>query len=124
VTDWTGKDAGEAATALADLGLKVDATAQENSDSVPKGAVISQDPSGGTLYRGDTVTLVVSKGPVMVEVPQVVGKSLREARRILEDAGFTVEVEQALGGFFRTVRFQDPEGGKAPKGSTVTVTIV
>ena len=124
VPDWTGKDAGDAATALSDLGLEVDATTQENSDSVPKGAVIRQDPSGGTLYRGDTVTLVVSKGPVMVEVPTVVGKTLREARRILEDAGFTVEVEKALGGFFRTVRFQDPEGGTAPKGSTVKLTIV
>jgi beta-lactam-binding protein with PASTA domain/tRNA A-37 threonylcarbamoyl transferase component Bud32 len=98
VTDWTGKDATQAAKALSDLGLAVDATAQENSDTVPKGRVISQDPQGGTLYRGDTVTLVVSKGPVMVDVPKVIGTSLDEARRILEDAGFTVEVEKALGG--------------------------
>jgi beta-lactam-binding protein with PASTA domain/tRNA A-37 threonylcarbamoyl transferase component Bud32 len=125
VPDWRGKDAAQAAKALSDLGLKVDATTQENSDSVAKGNVISQDPSGGTLYRGDQVTLVVSKGPVMVEVPDVVGTTLDEARKALEGAGFKVTVEKALGGFFRTVRFQDPEGGtKAPKGSTVTLTIV
>ncbi len=124
VPDYTGKDATEAAKALADLGLTVDATQQENSDSVPKGRVISQDPTGGTLYRGDQVTLVVSKGPVMVDVPNVVGKTLREARTILEDAGFAVKVEKALGGLFQTVRFQDPEDGRAPKGSTVTLTIV
>jgi serine/threonine-protein kinase len=124
VPDYTGKDATDAAKALADLGLTVDATQQENSDSVPKGRVISQDPTGGTLYRGDQVTLVVSKGPVMVDVPNVVGKTLREARTILEDAGFAVKVEKALGGLFQTVRFQDPEDGRAPKGSTVTLTIV
>ncbi len=124
VPDWTGKDATKAAKALSDLGLSVDATKQENSDTVAKGQVISQDPAGGTLYRGDTVTLVVSKGPVMVEVPNTVGKPLAEAQRILEGAGFKVAVKKALGGFFRTVRFQDPDSGRAPKGSTITVTIV
>jgi serine/threonine-protein kinase len=124
VPDWTGKDATQAAKALSDLGLKVDATKQENSDTVPKGKVISQDPRDGTLYRGDPVTLVVSKGPVMVDVPQVVGKTLPEAQQLLEAAGFKVKVEEALGGFFRTVRFQDPASGQAPKGSTVTLTIV
>ena len=33
--------------------------------------MISQSPDSGKLLRGDTVTLVVSKGPVLVEVPQV-----------------------------------------------------
>ncbi len=124
VPDYTGKKADDAATSLADLGLKVDATAQENSDSVAAGDVISQSPRDGTLFRGDQVTLVVSKGPVMVDVPNVIGKQIGEARTILEGAGFQVKVERALGGIFGTVRFQDPEKGKAPKGSTVTVTIV
>ena len=125
VPDYTGEDATEAARALADLGLEVDATTQENSDTVAKGAVISQDPRGGTLYKGDTVTLVVSKGPVLVEVPNVVGQQTQQARAALEAAGFTVQVRRALGGYFGTVRLQDPAGGsKAPKGSTVTITIV
>ncbi|GGL22672.1 serine/threonine protein kinase [Phycicoccus endophyticus] len=124
VPDYTGEDADEATAALGDLGLTVDASRQENSDTVPEGAVISQSPRDGTLFKGDPVTLVVSKGPVMVEVPNVVGKQLGEARRILQDAGFQVAVEKALGGIFGTVRFQDPASGTAPHGSTVTVTIV
>ena len=124
VPDVTGKPADTASRELADLGLKVDATAQENSDTVPKGRVISQSPRDGTLFRGDTVTLVVSKGPVMVDVPNVVGQQVQQARRTLEAAGFTVAVREALGGFFGTVRLQDPAGGQAPKGSTVTLTIV
>ncbi len=125
VPDFTGKPVKEATKELGDLGLKVDAKTQENSDTVPKGSIISQDPRGGTLYRADTVTLVVSKGPVMVEVPGVVGQQTQQARQALEAAGFQVTVRRALGGYFGTVRLQDPEGGsKAPKGSMVTITIV
>ncbi|HET6968704.1 MAG TPA: PASTA domain-containing protein, partial [Ornithinibacter sp.] len=124
VPDFTGKSAETASRELSDRGLEVDATKQENSDSVPKGRVISQSPRDGTLFRGDTVTLVVSKGPVLVDVPNVVGQQVQQARQALEAAGFTVAIREALGGFFGTVRLQDPAGGKAPKGSTVTLTIV
>ncbi len=124
VPDFTDQSAKTAQQELTDLGLKVEAAKQENSDTVAKGDVISQSPRDGTLFKGDTVTLVVSKGPVLVDVPNVIGKQVTEARTILEAAGFTVKVERALGGIFGTVRFQDPENGKAPKGSTVTVTIV
>ncbi len=125
VPDLTGKDATIASRQLSALGLKVDATKQQNSDTVGKGKVISQDPRDGTLFKGDKVTLVVSKGPVLVDVPNVVGQQLDQARTALEGAGFKVEVRRALGGFFGTVRLQDPAGGsKAPKGSTVTLTIV
>ena len=124
VPDLTGKDAKDAARALKELGLKVDASTEENSDTVPTGGVVRQEPRDGTLFRGDTVRLVVSKGPVLVDVPNVVGQQVDEARRILEAAGFVVDVRRALGGFFGTVRLQEPAGGQAPKGSTVSVTIV
>ena len=125
VVDYTGKNAGDAVAALTQAGLKVDATQQKYDDTVPKGAVISQDPSSGTLYKGDLVTLVVSKGPVMVPVPDVVGKQVMQAQTVLEAAGFKVKVKRVLGGFFGTVRLQDPAGGSsAPQGSTVTLTTV
>ena len=41
-------------------------TTEENSDTVAKGDVISQTPTSGRLFKGDTVKLVVSKGPVLV----------------------------------------------------------
>ena len=34
--------------------------------------VITQDPTTGTLFKGDTVKLLVSLGPELVEVPNVV----------------------------------------------------
>ena len=125
VPDLTGQDATGAARQLSALGLKVDATQQQNSDTVAKGAVISQSPRDGTAFRGDTVTLVVSKGPVLVAVPNVVAQQLEQARAALQGAGFKVKVEKLLGGFFNTVRSQTPPAGSmAPKGSTVTITIV
>jgi serine/threonine-protein kinase len=125
VPDLTGKDATRAARQLSDLGLKVDATEQQNSDTVAKGRVISQSPRDGTAFRGDAVTLVVSKGPVLVAVPNVVADQLQQARAALQAAGFKVKVEKLLGGFFNTVRSQTPPAGSmAPKGSTVTITIV
>lgn len=111
--------------ALTDAGFTV--TKQEKfSDSVPEGAVISVDPAEGTeLYRGDEVTLTISQGPELVEVPNVVGKQRGEATRILEAAGFNVTVDELLGGYFGTVRLQDVAGGtKAKKGSTITLTVV
>ena len=75
VTDFTGKPADDAVKDLTGKGLEVDATQQENDDTVPKGSVISQSPSSGTVFKGDKVTLVVSKGPELVKVPDVAGQA-------------------------------------------------
>lgn len=125
VTDFTGKPADQAVTALTDAGLQVDATQQKNDDTVPKGAVISQTPSSGTLFKGDKVTLVVSKGPELVKVPDVQGKQEKDAVKILEDAGFEVKVDRFMGGIFGTVRSQNPAAGsEQPKKTTITLVIV
>jgi serine/threonine-protein kinase len=70
------------------------------------------------------VTLTVSRGPKLVNVPSFIGKQAGEARRALEQLGFEVRVNNVLGGFFGTVRDQDPVNTKAPEGSTVTLTVV
>jgi len=125
VPDFTGKPADQAVKALTDAGLQVDATEQKNDDTVPKGSVISQTPSSGTLYRGDKVTLVVSKGPELVKVPDVQGKQEADAVKILEDAGFQVKVDRFMGGIFGTVRSQNPAAGsEQPKKTTITLVIV
>jgi serine/threonine-protein kinase len=125
VTDFTGQPAAQAVDALTKAGLQVDATQQENSDTVPKGNVIRQSPSGGTLFKGQQVTLVVSKGPVMVTVPDVQGRQEADATKVLTAAGFKVSVQRFMGGIFGTVRSQDPAAGtQQPKGSTITLVVV
>ena len=125
IQDWTGKPANQAFKTLSDAKLKVDATKQDWSDTIPKGSVISQSPATGTLFQGERVTLVVSKGPQLVPVPDVFGKQEGDARSILEGAGFTVKIERIAGGFFGTVRFQSiPAGTPTPTGSTITISVV
>jgi beta-lactam-binding protein with PASTA domain len=125
ITDFTNKPATEAVDVLSKAGLTVDATEQANSDTVVKGNVISQSPAGGTLFKGDTVKLVVSKGPVLVQVPNVSGKQADEAEAILRAAGFDVKRENALGGIFGTVHHTNPAADtQAPKGSLVTMVII
>ena len=92
--------------------------------NIPEGAVVSQSPANGTLTRGGTVTLTISKGPRMVEVPSYIGKQAAEAKRALEGLGFQVRVNNILGGFFGTVRDQDPVDTEVPEGSVITLTVV
>jgi beta-lactam-binding protein with PASTA domain/serine/threonine protein kinase len=125
VPDFTGKDAGVATKAFEKRDLEV-TTSTENSDTVDKGDVISQTPRSGTLFKGDTVELVVSKGPVLVEVPKVQGMGTEQAVKTLEDAGFDVEQQhtQYFVGLEYVVRQSPGAGDKAPEGSTVTIYLV
>ena len=59
--------------------------------SVPPGVVLSQDPApGALLQRGTAVYLRVNRGPERVILPDLVGKPLDEARRMLNDLGVTL----------------------------------
>lgn len=125
IPDYTGKPAAQAESALKKLGFKVDTT-EVNSDTVPVGRIVTQSPDSGTGQKGDMISLVVSKGPVMVTVPNVVRMGLAAAKQTLEDAGFRVSVREAS--LYIGVQYvvaTDPAGGsKAPKGSTVVVSVV
>ena len=79
-----------------------------------------------TLHRGDPVTLVVSKGPEMIEVPRVRGLGVGTAERRLRAAGFDVSVVRSSFYFGSgLVIGESPSGGqKAHVGSTITLTIV
>ena len=125
VPDVRGQEQGAAVKALEAAGLKaVIAPETVNDRKVPKGAVVAQDPSSGTLTRGASVTLTVSKGPKLVTVPSFIGKQANDARKALEKLGFEVRVNNILGGFFGTVRDQDPVDTQVPEGSVITLTVV
>jgi serine/threonine-protein kinase len=120
VPDVTNKSQADAEQILRTAGFKPQAS-QAFDDEVPAGTVISQNPAGGKADKGSTVTLVVSKGPDVVEVPDVVGKKPDEAARILEAAGFKAHKEDAPFSRNRRVYATDPPAGqKARRGSTVT----
>ncbi|WP_245916591.1 Stk1 family PASTA domain-containing Ser/Thr kinase [Nocardioides gansuensis] len=123
VKDFTGESLSRATAALERKKLVVKVVSEEFSDTVPEGDIISQTPSSGTLFRGDTVGVVVSKGPDLVEVPSTVAMGVEAATDKLEDLGFVVRVENSsnyIGVGF--VFSSDPAAGElVPRGSTITL---
>lgn len=125
VPNLTGTTVTDATTLLEGLGLKLTQGDDVYSTDVPEGQIAEQEPADGTLQRDGTVTVHVSKGPEMVEVPSVYLKSTKDATDILEGAGFKVKLTFILGGPLHTVTGQTPGAGeKAPKGSVVELTVV
>lgn len=107
------------------LGLVVGASSSEYSDK-PAGTVIRQSISATTEAKtGDNIYFTISLGPnnTMVDVPDVIGKSLNAAKSELEAAGFTVAVQwQGQEGANEIVIGCTPDGS-AEKGSTITITV-
>jgi serine/threonine-protein kinase len=69
------------------VGLEAEVQEEASSDVEPN-VVISQSPDeGARIAQGETVTIVVSTGPRLVQVPRVVGLTFEEAIEVLEDAG-------------------------------------
>ena len=126
IKDWTGRPFDAAQEALERRRLEVSVAGEDYSDTVPEGHVISQDPATGTLFRGDTVSFVVSKGPELVEVPRVQAMGVEAATELLQGLGFVVETQESdtyLGLGF--VASSDPGSGEqVPKGSTITLFLV
>nr|WP_202388177.1 Stk1 family PASTA domain-containing Ser/Thr kinase [Nocardioides flavescens] len=125
VGDWVGDPVDEARSTLQDRGLQVQ-TSEQYSDDVAEGLVISQSPPDGTLYRGDTVTLTVSRGPELVQVPNVIGYGTDAAVDALEGAGFEVRQEPAPGSLgLGYVLSMDPGADQSlPRGTTITIYLV
>jgi serine/threonine-protein kinase len=126
VPNVVGLDQASATSQLQAVGLDV-AVQTASSSTRPVGQVIKTSPgTDQTVVRGDTITLTVSSGPKQVNVPAVVGWDRDDAIGEIEDRGFAVNVLTATassGGDVGTVVAQDPPGGRATEGSTITITV-
>ena len=97
VPNVVGKTGVEATKILEDKGLKVEVGEAEASSTVAEGSVVKQTPEGkkdNKLKKGEKVTIILSKGPESVELENLVGKELTEAKKILEKAGLVVKEEK------------------------------
>ena len=121
VPDVRGASEADARARLEQLGLKV-ARTDVFSDDVEKGLVVrTNPPAGGSAARDSTVTLFVSKGPELVEVPTVLGRTYDEALSILEAAGLTGGTVTGQGNI---VSRTDPAPGQfVRKGTAVNITL-
>lgn len=129
--DVAGMSVDEARAALSDKELiPSDEPQYVFSESVAKDVVIgvADRAEEGNWRPGDTVQLIVSKGPELFPVPDVSGKTLNEAKRILADKGFkaTYAAWGDLPGFAEMAKVtgQDPGADKSlPRGGTVNLSI-
>ncbi|MEV0457428.1 PASTA domain-containing protein [Catellatospora methionotrophica] len=123
VPDVSGKPWDQAVADLQaePLKLKPVKSAEKYSDLVPKGSVLETLPKAGAEVEvGAQVKVVLSKGRAPVTVPSVEGKPLAEARKILEELGLRVEVEQVDSDKpFETVVKQEPVLGTGVERGTV-----
>ncbi len=88
-----GQTSRVASTRLNNLGFEVELTQLRNPD-VPEDIVSRQRPGPGEkVDQGSTVTIYVSSGPGQADVPDVVGRSEKAARKAIEKAGFKAEVK-------------------------------
>ncbi|MDJ0398194.1 Stk1 family PASTA domain-containing Ser/Thr kinase [Rhodococcus rhodochrous] len=98
------------------------------STTVPEGGVAALDPAPGTVLPvGAEVALVISKGSPPVTLPDLTGRPVDEARRILDEAGLTVgeirEVFDADVDEGRVVGTDPEEGADVSAGGTVTLLV-
>jgi eukaryotic-like serine/threonine-protein kinase len=119
-----GLPVGEAQGALQTAGVVVDFADPEFHDEIPVDHVITASYTNDPMHPGDTVVLTLSKGPDLVEVPNVVtGQTILQAREQLEELGFTVSSN--VPGFLEgavVASVQSPAAGeKLKRGSEVTV---
>jgi serine/threonine-protein kinase len=126
VPDVAGQSVGDATAALNAKNLQIAGTTEETSESVDEGLVIriaDRDPAGN-WRPGEAVTLVVSSGPPLFPVPNVVGLTLAAAKDKLTAAGFTPQYNPLWEPFalIATVVAQDPEeGAQRVKGAKVSL---
>lgn len=119
----------EAQRSLDKLNLNIRVNIEdEYSNEVEKGKIISQQPmSGATLQEGDTVTLVLSKGPMKGYIPNVVGLTLGEAGNILKENKLSLgNIKYEYSDTYNSgiVIAQDPKSGSENNQEWGTVNVV
>ena len=130
--DVTCKSVDDATQILAGVNLKAQSGKEDFSDCTAgqvAGLDNNVDASGNPvpIREGDSVDLIISKGPDLVQVPNEVGNNIQAAKNELESLGFVVVVNSDIQEVFwsfppAVVTGQDPEGSTmAKRGSTVTI---
>lgn len=128
VPDVTGLPADQAQVQIEQAGFKVGEVKNVYDDSAEPGTVVGQSPKGGEkAEKGSKINIDVSQGSEEIDVPDVTGMTLDEARKAITVAGFSVgettkeysdTVEEGK------VMKQTPSGKtKAPQGSKIDLVI-
>ena len=126
--DYVGQRLNEAQASLNELGLKYEIASEEYSPGKEQGIILNQFPIATTEVKsGREIKFVISLGKKMVAIPDVSGKSVRQAMLDLETAGLELgEIAWAFSDTIpeRVVVFSYPEAGaEIPLGSPVNLMV-
>lgn len=122
-----GKNVDDAITALKSDNLTPVIADTNFNDKYPKGTILFQRPNGGDTVKIDRrVYLFVSGGEPVVQAPQLIGKSVREAKFSLERLGLRLgSVQEVASDKPENMIFdqQFAQGTPLKRGDSVSVTI-
>ncbi|HEV7838289.1 MAG TPA: PASTA domain-containing protein [Gemmatimonadaceae bacterium] len=80
----------QARIAIENTGLTM-GTATEQLSDLPRGLVVASSPPAGTkIELPGSVDIVLSKGPATIQVPDLYGRSIGEARSMIEQLGLRI----------------------------------
>jgi len=89
VPDLVGKDTVSVIEIVNQTGLRLKVERKAPSQSVPKDAIIAQEPpAGSATKKGRSISIVVSMGPSELFAPKIIGEPFRKADILLRQAGF------------------------------------
>jgi serine/threonine protein kinase len=122
-----GKTLTEAQALADERGFKVEIVDRKNNPDVPKDVIYQvREAEGQAVRPGSVIAIWVSDGPEMVPVPDLRGKTIGQAKRALEEAGFL------LGGTTKKRDFADAGSvidqsvvgaDSAPRGATIDIVL-
>ena len=115
----TGQSLERATTSLAEAGFRT-SSKQVFSERVPSGQVVSQTPADGRAVRDSTVALTVSKGPELLVVPDLRGRTGPQAAAALKALGLDGRAFDLPDGQGTVVTQSPRAGSTVRRGSVVT----
>jgi serine/threonine-protein kinase len=120
-----GKPQAEALDTLTAAGLKPTLGTPAYSSNIAAGSVVSLTVPKTGIGPGDSVTVIISKGPEYIAIPSIVGQLISNAAESLKALGFKVD-SNAPNVYWSSLRVLSwsatgQKGNSAPKGATITL---
>ena len=126
VPELQGESERSARILLTRSGLQIGDVVEAHSGAIPAGLILATDPAPqAVLARGQSVHLVVSRGPVPGHylMPDLRGKDVGAIRQSFEALGFPVEIAGSVGSFATIVEHSPSPGARLASGQQIVLRV-
>ncbi len=131
VPDFRYKSLSEANILVTKVGLTLGDIIEDTLTEAPKGLIVNQSiPPGEKVEKGSVINFHISSGSLLgeVEVPNLVGKSFNDGRKIIEAKGLTlgkIIYQPSIDLLPNTIVYQNPQSGShVPEGTRIDLIVV